>query len=247
MIMPGEQDQFVDNAPNFYGAVTSRSRVIRSISNGEAYMQQIGDHEVPDLKEEDIETVRTKPVYSFSERNINVQKSSKSNKPLKKSRFLQEIEEIRALNIKENSELKRLGSSETELDQCLEEPAKQDPPKPSFSEEDSLCYICFSNPANCIYLDCGHGGVCLDCAIDSIKKNNICTLCREKVVQIIEIDYRHEIREGLYKVTNSYFVSKEEVDNSHKELAIPQNPTSTQDLAISQNPTNTQELPLAPL
>lgn len=50
------------------------------------------------------------------------------------------------------------------------------------ADDEGLCYICFANPSNCIYLDCGHGGVCLECAIDSIKKNNVCSLCREKVV-----------------------------------------------------------------
>jgi hypothetical protein len=89
-------------------------------------------------------------------------------------------------------------------------------------EDEGLCFICYTNPSNCVFLDCGHGGVCLDCALVTIKKNNICSLCRETVVQIIEIDHTTEIRNnGLFKVLNSYFVSKEEPNNEGKELANP--------------------------
>lgn len=74
------------------------------------------------------------------------------------------------------------------------------------NEDDGLCQICFSCPANTVLLDCGHGSICLDCAIDSMKKNNVCIFCREKVVQIIEIEVA-EIRNGLFKVLNSFYVS----------------------------------------
>ena len=73
-------------------------------------------------------------------------------------------------------------------------------------EDDGLCTICFTEAANTVLLDCGHGGICLTCAIDSMKKNNHCLFCRLKVVQIIEINIS-EIRKGLYKVVNSYYVS----------------------------------------
>ena len=56
--------------------------------------------------------------------------------------------------------------------------------------------------------------------MDTIKKNNICALCREPVTQIIEINPRVEIRNGLYKVLNSYYVSKEvpgEEDDNEEE------------------------------
>jgi hypothetical protein len=73
-------------------------------------------------------------------------------------------------------------------------------------DDDGICTICFTEQANTVLLDCGHGGICLNCAIDSMKKNNHCLFCRAKVVQIIEIN-TSEIRKGLYKVVNSYYVS----------------------------------------
>ena len=73
-------------------------------------------------------------------------------------------------------------------------------------EEESLCIICFSNKPNSVFLECGHGGVCLDCAIDTMKRNNACTLCRKEVVQILEIELLNGT-EGLFRVLNSFYVS----------------------------------------
>ncbi len=79
-------------------------------------------------------------------------------------------------------------------------------------EDDGLCFICYTNPPNAVFLDCGHGGtlqspgVCLDCSIDSMKRNNACTMCRKEVIQILEIESLNNI-DGLFKVLNSYYVS----------------------------------------
>jgi hypothetical protein len=50
----------------------------------------------------------------------------------------------------------------------------------------------------------------VECAIDSMKKNNQCFLCRSVVYQIIEIDLEAEVEPGLYKVKNSFYVSKQD-------------------------------------
>ena len=81
-------------------------------------------------------------------------------------------------------------------------------PEAMEDDDGGLCTICYSENANTVLLDCGHGSVCLTCAIDSMKKNNHCIFCRAKVVQIIEIDMT-EVKKGLYKVVNSFYVSDE--------------------------------------
>ena len=91
------------------------------------------------------------------------------------------------------------------------EPAEQSARESGGAEEEGLCSICFSEPASTVLLDCGHGGICLACAIDSMKKNNHCLFCRERVVQIIEIDTK-DLGNGLYKVVNSYYVSDGKTD-----------------------------------
>lgn len=82
-------------------------------------------------------------------------------------------------------------------------------PETNDFDDDGLCQVCFSENANSVLLDCGHGSVCLQCAIDSMKKNNSCIFCRAKVTQIIEIDIA-EVRKGLYKVLNSFYVSDDQ-------------------------------------
>ena len=50
-----------------------------------------------------------------------------------------------------------------------------------FDDDESLCIICFTNQANSVLLDCGHGGVCIECSLDAMKQNNVCVLCRKEV------------------------------------------------------------------
>lgn len=76
----------------------------------------------------------------------------------------------------------------------------------SHMDDDGLCTVCYGAKANTVLLDCGHGGICIDCATDTMRKNNHCLFCRQRVIQIIEID-TNEVKRGLYKVINSYFVS----------------------------------------
>lgn len=121
---------------------------------------------------------------------------------------------------KKNKIIKNL-KGEPEKDGEADGGNKQEDIKYENDDEEGLCFICFSNDSNCVFLDCGHGGICLDCAMDTIKRNNICALCREVVNQIIEIDPKIEIRDGLYKVLNSYYVSKEEPQETNGDEAQP--------------------------
>lgn len=120
---------------------------------------------------------------------------------------------------KKNKIIKNLtGKNLQELKEKSEEEKKEEEEVTYENEnEEGLCFICFSNDSNCVFLDCGHGGICLDCAMDTIKRNNICALCRETVSQIIEIDPKTEIRDGLFKVLNSYYVSKEEPETQRQD------------------------------
>lgn len=37
-------------------------------------------------------------------------------------------------------------------------------------------------------MDCGHGGVCYECAIENWKKSNNCVICRSEVKMIYEVE-----------------------------------------------------------
>lgn len=91
-----------------------------------------------------------------------------------------------------------------------DEPTKKEEKIPELPDDalddETLCTICYSQKSNTVLLDCGHGGICIDCATDTMKKNNHCLFCRQRVVQIIEIE-TSEFKRGLYKVINSFYVS----------------------------------------
>jgi len=36
-------------------------------------------------------------------------------------------------------------------------------------KEQATCLICFENPCDSVFLECGHGGVCYECSLDIWK------------------------------------------------------------------------------
>ena len=54
--------------------------------------------------------------------------------------------------------------------------------------ENKVCYICVEKPCNAVVMNCGHGGVCYDCALEFVKKKNQCMQCRQEVNQVIKIN-----------------------------------------------------------
>ncbi|KNE62218.1 hypothetical protein AMAG_07458 [Allomyces macrogynus ATCC 38327] len=47
--------------------------------------------------------------------------------------------------------------------------------------EENTCKVCMDAAINCVLLECGHVGVCIDCA----HKLNECPFCREKIVRVV--------------------------------------------------------------
>lgn len=47
------------------------------------------------------------------------------------------------------------------------------------NSEENLCGVCFANEPDSVYMPCGHGGICYDCAIDIWKSSDECYLCRK--------------------------------------------------------------------
>jgi len=50
------------------------------------------------------------------------------------------------------------------------------------------CYVCFENPCNAIVMNCGHGGVCFECALKFIKRKSQCMECRQSSNRLLKID-----------------------------------------------------------
>ncbi len=69
------------------------------------------------------------------------------------------------------------------------------------SHDDKLCKICYVNNANTIVNNCGHAGMCSDCARNVLKSFPTCMMCRgniDKVLVIKRVDAKQvEILEVL--------------------------------------------------
>ena len=50
------------------------------------------------------------------------------------------------------------------------------------------CNICFSQKANAIISECGHGGICYECGFKLLKSSHLCPFCRQKVVAVYKVE-----------------------------------------------------------
>lgn len=54
--------------------------------------------------------------------------------------------------------------------------------------DDGCCIICYDAVANCVFLECGHGGYCRKCANRLfVRPPNECPTCRQKIDQVHSI------------------------------------------------------------
>jgi len=55
------------------------------------------------------------------------------------------------------------------------------------NEEELLCYVCCERKPNAILENCGHGGICYECAISLMNRRNKCMQCRNTVETVLKI------------------------------------------------------------
>jgi hypothetical protein len=54
---------------------------------------------------------------------------------------------------------------------------------------DSLCFVCMDQVADAVLMECGHGGICYDCARHCITRGNQqCPVCRARIDQVIRFE-----------------------------------------------------------
>lgn len=54
--------------------------------------------------------------------------------------------------------------------------------------DETTCYVCMAAPASAILLECGHVGICLDCAVRLCATTRRCPLCRKYISRVREIE-----------------------------------------------------------
>eukprot|EP00299_Pterocystis_sp_00344_P008662 c3373_g1_i1.p1 GENE.c3373_g1_i1~~c3373_g1_i1.p1 ORF type:complete len:477 (+),score=90.38 c3373_g1_i1:147-1577(+) len=71
-------------------------------------------------------------------------------------------------------------------------------------DDDSCCYICMGNPSQAVILECGHSGLCFDCACQLIRKPDAqCPLCRQPISLVLQLASRIVVNElTLYHATS---------------------------------------------
>lgn len=73
--------------------------------------------------------------------------------------------------------------------------------------ESNTCYVCVQNPCNAVIMNCGHGGVCYECAVEFVQKKNQCMQCRQEVDRVIKINPDPKLRNIIkgYEATKFVF------------------------------------------
>jgi hypothetical protein len=67
--------------------------------------------------------------------------------------------------------------------------------------EGELCTICFERAASCVFLECGHGGVCKRCGyLLFVRPPNECPHCRQRIEQVVQVSRSAKVGE-LAKVS----------------------------------------------
>ena len=98
----------------------------------------------------------------------------------------------------------------------------ENPDLPNFQDQDNnSCMICMTNIPNCIFVPCGHGGFCFQCAELLIENAENCHYCRQvflfvcnyfqPVSKVIQYNEKKEFKD-FYKIIGVYAI--EMVDDS---------------------------------
>lgn len=84
----------------------------------------------------------------------------------------------------------------------------------------NLCSVCFANEPDSVFMRCGHGGICYDCAIDIWKKSNECYLCREEIEQILQVEPQKDEKgnEFLKVIASTQLVDEDEPEEQSSKV-----------------------------
>ena len=62
-----------------------------------------------------------------------------------------------------------------------------------------MCNICFALDSDCIFMPCGHGGICLGCSKDVVRVQGECYLCRAPVEYVLRYD-NQDRKNDMFKI-----------------------------------------------
>ena len=53
--------------------------------------------------------------------------------------------------------------------------------------DDPQCKLCYSQDSDAVLMDCGHGGLCFECAVQIFRRQGQCCFCRSQVSQVLKV------------------------------------------------------------
>jgi len=69
------------------------------------------------------------------------------------------------------------------------------------NEEKDSCFVCESNEADAVVMECGHGGMCYECAMLGWQTSNKCHICRREIKSVLRV--RNLPRLDMVKVVDT--------------------------------------------
>ena len=81
--------------------------------------------------------------------------------------------------------------------------------------DDQACMICFDDFPDAVIMNCGHGGICYKCALESWKKSKECFMCRGKIERVLHIDTSHM---GVLNIRRVLSATKIAIDESRNMM-----------------------------
>lgn len=121
----------------------------------------------------------------------------------------------------------KLGEDKLQAAEATLRPAEDSTPKTHKSQQSrmnesvaNLCSVCFANEPDSVYMKCGHGGICYECAIDVWKSTSECYLCREVIEQILQVEPQKDENgnEYLKVVASTQLVDEDEVEEENSKV-----------------------------
>lgn len=74
--------------------------------------------------------------------------------------------------------------------------------------------VCFASNADSVIMECGHGGICYECAIKMWKRAESCFLCRQPILQVLQIE-RNVIGLNRYPILNVISATRVKTCSAH--------------------------------
>mmetsp|Transcript_26089 Transcript_26089/g.68589 ORF Transcript_26089/g.68589 Transcript_26089/m.68589 type:complete len:562 (-) Transcript_26089:195-1880(-) len=71
-------------------------------------------------------------------------------------------------------------------------------------EQENKCFICYDKAPDAIFLECGHAGTCVDCAVEWENLHHKCSICRRDITNVVKIRRDLEIPRTLFAASSSH-------------------------------------------